>query len=511
MHILLSRGETLAFPLGGNMVSRFRLGLPFVGSLDSLHCQANGVRCAPLQRIRRCRSAPGGVDPHACAGGARPTEQMNYDFLIVGGGTAGAVIASRLSENSAHRVLLLEAGDDIPPRRGPDDIRDPFPSSTLNREYFWDGLSATARDGGTPARYPQARVMGGGSSINGLFALRGVPSDYAHWEESGARGLSWEAVLPYFRRVEDDRNRGDGAGNPHPIARTSKAEWPAFVRAMELAAHSAGLPFVTDINEQPGDGFFAMPNAIDAEARVTTPGGYLTAAVRSRPNLEIVPNTQVTRLRMSDETVTGVDAIQGGVAVQFEARHVVVCAGGIYSPTLLLRSGVGPAADLGALGIPVALDLPGVGRNLQNHPYMFFALTLPRGKRMAAGLRRFAVAGVRASSLQAGAPGSDLFCFVLGRVSGESFGRYFSLVGSALYAPKSRGYVRLHSADPMVHPDINFRFLSDPADAPRMVQAGRLAERLLRDPQVAAQYQEAFLLPGALAINQFNRPGLAGR
>jgi len=194
---------------------------------------------------------------------------MDHDFLIVGGGTAGAVIASRLSENPAHRVLLLEAGDDILPGREPADIQDPFPAATLNPRYFWDGLTATARDGGTPARYPQARVMGGGSSINGLFALRGVPSDYARWGAAGARGFSWDAVLPYFRQVEDDRDRRDGVGNPHAIVRTPKAEWPAFVRAMEQAAHSAGLPFVADINEQPGDGFFAMPNAIDAEARVT--------------------------------------------------------------------------------------------------------------------------------------------------------------------------------------------------------------------------------------------------
>lgn len=436
---------------------------------------------------------------------------MDPDFLIVGGGTAGAVIASRLSENPAHRVLLLEAGHDILPGHEPADIQDPFPASTLNPHYFWDGLTATARDGGTPARYPQARVMGGGSSINGLFALRGVPSDYARWTQAGARGFSWDDVLPYFRKVEDDRDRRDGTGNPHAIVRTPKAEWPAFVRAMEQAAHSAGLPFVPDINEQPGDGFFAMPNAIDAEARVTTPGCYLTAAVRARPNLQIVPNTQVTRLRMRGATVTGADAIRGGVTVQYQARHVVVCAGGIHSPTLLLRSGIGPAAELAALGIPTAVDRPGVGRNLQNHPYMFFALTLPRGKRVATGLRRFAVAGVRASSRRPGAPEGDLFTFALGRVSGASFGPDFSLVGSALYSPRSRGYVRLQSADPLVHPDINFRFLSDPEDAPRMVHAARLTERLLRDPRVAAEYHEAFLLPGALAISQFNRPGLAGK
>ncbi|WP_077000934.1 GMC family oxidoreductase [Variovorax sp. KK3] len=436
---------------------------------------------------------------------------MQYDFLIVGGGTAGAVVAARLSQDPQRRILLVEAGDDVVPGDEPADIRDPFPTSTLNPDYFWGGLTASATDGAAAMPYPQPRVMGGGSSINGMFALRGMPADYAQWSDAGAGDFSWATVLPRFRQIENDRDRPDSAGGLHAITRTPKPQWPAFVRAMEEAAGRAGLPFVPDINEQPGDGFFAMPNAIDAEARVGTAGCYLTREVRARPNLEIMTNAHVTRLRTNGGAVTGVDAIRNGATLRLNADRVIVCGGAIHSPALLLRSGIGPANELAALGIDPVLERPGVGRNLQNHPYMFFALTLPRGKRVAQDLRRFALAGIRSSSGMAGCPPSDLFNFVIGRVSGESFGPDFALVGSALYAPKSRGSVRLGSADPLRSPRIDFRFMSDTADAPRMVAAARLAERLLRDAGVAAQYHEAFLLPGALAVKQFNRPGLAGK
>jgi len=436
---------------------------------------------------------------------------MDHDFLIVGGGTAGAALAARLSENPAHRVLLVEAGPDIVPGNIPPDIRDPFPTSTLNADYFWRGLTATGQDGGPAAPYPQARVMGGGSSINGMFALRGVPSDYDRWAQASTGDFSWKAVLPYFRRVENNRDQLDPQGGPHAIARVSKDDWPPFVRAMELAAKDEGLPFVPDINAHTGDGFFSMPNAIDGEERVGTANCYLSASVRARPNLAIMPDTEGRRLILQGGRVIAVEAWRGGAPVQLRARNVILSAGGIYSPTLLLRSGIGPADELERLSIPVAMHRPGVGRNLQNHPYLFFALTLPRGKRVAKHMRRFAVAGLRSSSGMPGTEGGDLFNFVIGRVSGAAYGPDFALVGSALYGPRSRGFVRLRSADQQDSPEVNFRFLSDPADPPRLVQAARRAERLLRARAVAAQYHEAFLLPGALAVKQFNRPGLAGK
>jgi len=187
-------------------------------------------------------------------------DDMQNDYLIVGGGTAGAVIAARLSEDPACRVLLIEAGDDVVPGDEPADIRDPFPAATLNPHYFWSGLTATASDGGAPAPYPQARVMGGGSSINGLYALRGVPSDYARWAEAGGGDFSWDGVLPRFQGIENDRDRQDHRAGWHAVSRTPKNQWPDFVRAMAQAAERDGLPFVPDSNPATASSRCRMPS-----------------------------------------------------------------------------------------------------------------------------------------------------------------------------------------------------------------------------------------------------------
>ena len=434
------------------------------------------------------------------------------DYLIVGGGSAGATLASRLSEDPATRVLLVEAGIDTPPDAVPADVADTFPSSSLNKNYFWSGLECTRSAGGATRPFPQARIMGGGSSVMGLWALRGVPSDFDAWTAAGAEGWGWGDVVRFYRRLEGDQDRDHSQMRPGPykIRRTPAEEWPGFVTAIERAATLRGVRTVDDINENPVDGFFAIPLAQDDDGRASSARCYLTSEVRRRPNLSVMSQTRVTGLRFDGAKVVGVAAERGGESQVLSAREVILCAGAIHSPTMLLRSGIGPAEELQRLGITPRVDRRGVGRNLQNHPYLHFALTLPPRSRLRADLRRFGIAAIRHSSGLEGCPPGDLLVFTMARVSPRSFGTGVAMVGAALYAPYSRGAVTLVSADINVPPRVAFNMLEDPRDAPRMLKAARFAEALLCDPTVAGAYKDAFLLPPVMALNQFNQPGLKG-
>jgi 5-(hydroxymethyl)furfural/furfural oxidase len=313
----------------------------------------------------------------------------------------------------------------------------------------------------------------------------------------------------HYRRLEDDRDRTQAARGSYPIRRIPAAEWPAYVTRLQRAAAARGLRHIPDINENPVDGFFAMPVSQDTD-RASSARCYLTAAVRRRGNLAIMARTRVTGLRCEDRSVRAVTIERAGRIEQLSAREVILCAGAVHSPAMLLRAGIGPAGELTHHGIALVVDRPGVGRNLQNHPYLHFALTLPRGWRLAGHLRCFAIAGIRHSSGLPGCPTGDLLMFMIGRVSPRSHGTDLAMVGAALYSPFSRGKVTLAHPDFDVPPRIDFRMLADPRDPPRLLEAARFAEGLLLDPAVAAAYSEAFLLPPVMSLHQFNRPGLPG-
>ncbi|MDE2167740.1 MAG: GMC family oxidoreductase N-terminal domain-containing protein [Alphaproteobacteria bacterium] len=434
------------------------------------------------------------------------------DFIIVGGGSAGAVLASRLSEDSARRILLIEAGADTPPESVPADIRDVFPSSFFNRTYFWPNLYASMTDGAAARPFSQARVMGGGSSVMGMWALRGLPSDYDGWAQAGARGWAWSDVLPYFYRINNvaGSNIENGA-TCRAIRRLGRDEWPRFVREMERAAAARGLPFHDDINEVSADGFFAMPLNQESGERATSARCYLTAAVRRRTNLKILPETRVIKLTLDANRVSGVEVEHAGQRRMLSAHEVILSAGAIHSPTLLLRAGIGPAAALVRLGITPVADRVGVGQNLQNHVFVHFALTLNPGSGLPNNGRHYAVAGLRLSSGQADCPSGDLLLCAMGRVSARPFGLRVGMVAAALYAPYSRGELHLSSPDPHQSPQISFRLLSDERDATRLVAAGRFAETLLLDPAVKNCCREVFLLPQDPPLRRFNDRGIVGR
>lgn len=434
------------------------------------------------------------------------------DILIVGAGSAGTALAARLSEQANLRVLLAEAGRDTVPGQVPEDIDDIFPRAFLNPGYFWPGLTASMTDGDSARPFPQARVMGGGSSVMGMIALRGLPTDYDGWEANGATHWGWRDVLPYFRAMTRDLDRPiseQNAAAPNIVRRLPRERWPLYMRRVEEAALTRGIASLPDIYETQADGFFATPLSQDS-ARATSPRCYLTPEVRARPNLRIMTDTRVLHLLVENGRVHGVTAERGGERITLNAAEVVVCAGAIHSPALLLRSGIGPAFELKALGIEPVVDRAGVGKNYQNHSLLHFALTLKPESRLRPGDQHYTITSLRFSSGLDGCPAGDLFLYFVGRISHRPFGTRMGMVAAALYTPFSRGAVTLRSSDPDVPPSISQRLLSDPRDAQRMVMATRLAETLIVEPAVRDCFDEAYLLPRDPPLRLVNGTGATG-